>query len=172
MCLRRAETGRWNRREMAKIKTKEETSFFHSTELASLYIMASFLSPKPIPSAYPTQSHIRATFAHLAHGDSAAFYAHVADNVSWTVMGTHLLSGHYGSKAAFLSAVSRIGAVLEGPMELKVRSVIGGEVEAWAVVEMGIEAKLLNGELDLTGRDLREDGGKLANMNDEFRYDV
>jgi len=63
-------------------------------------------------------------------------------------MGTHILSGHYSSKESFLStSVSRIGAVLDGPIKLQVRSIIGGDVEEWAVIEMAAEARCKNGEL-------------------------
>ena len=80
--------------------------------------------------------------------DTAAFYAHVADDVSWTVMGSHALSGKYNSKADFLSnSAGRIGAVIDGPMKLKVKSVIGGDVEEWAVIEMVAEARCKNGEI-------------------------
>ena len=40
-------------------------------------------------------------FAGLEHGDGAAFFSHVADDVDWIVMGTHPLAGHYKSKADF-----------------------------------------------------------------------
>ncbi|KUI69007.1 hypothetical protein VM1G_04337 [Cytospora mali] len=97
-------------------------------------------------AGYPTKARIRQIFAHLTKGDAAAFYTHVADNVSWTVMGTHALSGHYDSKASFLStSVARIGAVLEGPMKLQVRSIIGGDEEEWAVIEMVAQSRCKNG---------------------------
>jgi ketosteroid isomerase-like protein len=42
-------------------------------------------------------------FAGLAQGDGAGFFAHVADDVDWTVMGTHPLAGPYMSKADFVA---------------------------------------------------------------------
>ncbi|KAI1335923.1 hypothetical protein F5Y15DRAFT_419380 [Xylariaceae sp. FL0016] len=97
-------------------------------------------------TAFPTQARIREIFAHLTRGDAPGFYAHVADDVDWTVMGTHALSGHYGDKATFMArSLARIGGVLDGPMKLEVKSVIGGESEAWAVVEMVAEARCKNG---------------------------
>lgn len=99
------------------------------------------------PTGCPPKVRIREIFDHLTQGDAAAFYTHVADNVSWTVMGTHLLSGHYANKATFLStSVARIGAVLEGPMKLQICSIIGGGVdEEWAVVEMQAQSQCKNG---------------------------
>ena len=45
---------------------------------------------------------VREIFRGLETGDGAAFFQHVADNVDWTVMGTHPLAGHYRSKQAFI----------------------------------------------------------------------
>ncbi|OCL15325.1 hypothetical protein AOQ84DRAFT_384117 [Glonium stellatum] len=75
-------------------------------------------------------------FSHLLTGDSAAFYANVADDVVWTVMGeNHPLAGRYISKDQFLrESYDRVGKVLDAPMKLAVRSVIlEGD---WAVVEL------------------------------------
>ena len=86
---------------------------------------------------YPSKPFINEIFSHLAIGDSASFYSHVADDVSWTVMGTHSLSGHYSSKTSFLSSsLSTIANAIDGPLKLRVTSVIGGETEEWAVIEM------------------------------------
>lgn len=52
-------------------------------------------------------------------------------------MGSNALSGHYSSKASFLSSsFNTIAAAIDGPMKLRVRSIIGGETEEWAVVEL------------------------------------
>lgn len=98
-------------------------------------------------SQFPTKKQIRDIFAHLTRGDADAFYKNVAEDVHWTVMGTHALSGSYNSKSSFLStSASRITAVLDGPIKLEIRSVIGGEVEEWAVIEMVANAKCKNGK--------------------------
>ena len=62
---------------------------------------------------------VREIFKGLETGDGAAFFEHVADDVDWTVMGTHPLAGHYQSKKAFragtfakLSQVLPLGAQL------------------------------------------------------------
>ncbi|KAI9744331.1 MAG: hypothetical protein M1818_002483 [Claussenomyces sp. TS43310] len=95
---------------------------------------------------YPSKAHIRDVFAHLTRAEAQEFYKHVADDVDWTVMGTHALSGHYTDKKSFLEkSVARVSAVLEGPLRLRVRNVIGGEVEEWAVVEMTADATCKNG---------------------------
>jgi ketosteroid isomerase-like protein len=58
---------------------------------------------------------VRKIFAGLEHGDGAAFFAHVADDVDWTVMGTHPLAGQYTSKADFIAATfAKLGKVLPG----------------------------------------------------------
>ena len=40
---------------------------------------------------------VRKIFAGLEQGDGAGFFTHVADDVDWTVEGTHPLAGRYRS---------------------------------------------------------------------------
>ena len=40
-----------------------------------------------------TPDYVREIFKGLENGDGAAFFTHVADDVDWTVMGTHPLAG-------------------------------------------------------------------------------
>ncbi|KAI1483969.1 hypothetical protein F4774DRAFT_364149 [Daldinia eschscholtzii] len=97
-------------------------------------------------SPYPTKARVREIFAHLAAGDPVAFYAHIADDVDWTIMGSHALSGHYTDKATLTSkATSRTGGLFEGPVKMRIVDVIGGEVEEWAVVEMALDGICKNG---------------------------
>ena len=72
--------------------------------------------------------------------------ADVADDVEWTVIGSHHLCGHYAGKAAVAAAMAPINAAIERPIKLHVTSIIGGEVESWAVIELVAEAKCKNGE--------------------------
>lgn len=44
---------------------------------------------------------VREIFKGLETGDGAAFFQHVANDVDWTVIGTHPLAAHYSSKKAF-----------------------------------------------------------------------
>jgi uncharacterized protein len=46
--------------------------------------------------------YVREIFKGLEDGDGAAFFTHVADDVDWTVTGTHPLAGRYRSKADFI----------------------------------------------------------------------
>ncbi len=87
---------------------------------------------------------VRSIFAGLEHGDGDAFFAHVADEVDWTVMGTHPLAGHYPSKAAFQAGTfSKLGKVLPDGAQLRVVNVItAGEM---AVVELVSDATARNG---------------------------
>jgi ketosteroid isomerase-like protein len=48
-----------------------------------------------------SSDHVREIFKGLETGDGAAFFEHVADDVDWTVLGTHPLAGHYLGKKAF-----------------------------------------------------------------------
>jgi uncharacterized protein len=74
-------------------------------------------------------------FSGLEHGDGAGFFSHVADDVDWTVMGTHPLAGHYNSKADFTAATfAKLGKVLPDGAQLHVDDLfIAGDV---AIVEL------------------------------------
>jgi ketosteroid isomerase-like protein len=87
---------------------------------------------------------IAALFAHLEHGDGAKFFEHVADDVDWTVEGTHPLAGRYYSKKAFLAGTfEKLARVLPDGAQLSVETVlIDGD---WAVVELHSNATAKNG---------------------------
>lgn len=87
---------------------------------------------------------VRRIFADLEHGDGAAFFAHVADDVDWTVMGTHPLAGHYLSKADFIvGTFAKLGKVLPDGAQLHVDDLnVTGDV---AIVELRSEATAKNG---------------------------
>lgn len=87
---------------------------------------------------------VAALFAHLATGDGAAFFAHVADDVDWTVEGTHPLAGHYRSKQAFrASTFDKLAQVLPEGAELGVEHIlVAGD---WAVVELRSHATARDG---------------------------
>ena len=67
--------------------------------------------------------HRAALFASLESAETQpAFWARVADDVDWTVEGTHALCGRYRSKADFIAATfDRLRGVLVGGATLKVR---------------------------------------------------
>ncbi|MEI8082328.1 MAG: nuclear transport factor 2 family protein [Actinomycetes bacterium] len=77
----------------------------------------------------------RDLFANLAQGRQDQFFAHVADDVDWTVMGTHPLAGRYLSKDAFFSATfARLNPRLREGVVLEVEHVfLDGD---WAIVEL------------------------------------
>ena len=91
-----------------------------------------------------TSDRVREIFKGLENGDGAAFFEHVADNVDWTVMGTHPLAGHYPSKRAFVDATfSKLGKVLPKGAQLRVANeIVAGDT---AVVELVSDATALNG---------------------------
>lgn len=64
-----------------------------------------------------------ALFANLASAETQPkFWDRVADNVDWTVEGTHPLAGRYHSKAEFRAATfTRLEGVLAGGAALEVR---------------------------------------------------
>ena len=87
---------------------------------------------------------VRELFAHLESGEADAFFIHVADDVEWTVMGTHPLAGAYHSKAEFrASTFARLNKVLREGVLLRVTHlIVQGES---AVVELEALSTALNG---------------------------
>ena len=70
-------------------------------------------------------SYVKSLFANLENGNSGAFFEHVADDVSWTVMGTHPLAGHYHTKAYFLEhTFARLDKILKEGVVLRVTNVM------------------------------------------------
>ena len=94
------------------------------------------------------RSHEDAIKVHGLSEDFLAdkpLFAHVADDVQWTVMGTHPLAGEYHSKADFRAhTFARLNTVLREGILLRVTHVIAhGE---WAVVELQALSTALNGK--------------------------
>jgi ketosteroid isomerase-like protein len=91
-----------------------------------------------------TTERVREIFEGLETGDGAAFFQHVADDVDWTVMGTHPLAGHYLSKKAFIEGTfAKLGKVLPQGTELQTEHLIVQGDEA--VVELHSLATAKNG---------------------------
>ena len=90
-------------------------------------------------------SYVRNLFANLESGNSDAFFEHVADDVDWTVMGTHPLAGTYHTKADFIAhTFARLNKILKEGVVLRVTNVlVDGES---AAVEMESLSTALNGK--------------------------
>ena len=87
---------------------------------------------------------VRKIFEGLENGDGAAFFQHVADDVDWTVMGTHPLAGHYSSKKAFIEGTfAELGRVLPQGAQLHVEHLLVKDNQA--VVELRSLATAKNG---------------------------
>ena len=89
-------------------------------------------------------SRVRDIFKSLVAGNGGEFFTHVADNVDWTVEGTHPLAGHYRSKADLLShTFEKLAKVLQQGAQLQVQhALVSGD---WAVVELRSLASAQNG---------------------------
>jgi uncharacterized protein len=91
-----------------------------------------------------SEKQVRDIFRGLENGDGAAFFAHVADDVDWTVMGTHPLAGHYAGKQAFIRGTfAKLNRVLPLGAQLHVEHVITHDDQA--VVELHSLAIAKNG---------------------------
>src|SRR6202046_5194448 len=91
-----------------------------------------------------TSAHVREIFKGLEQGDGNAFFVHVADDVDWTVMGTHPLAGHYRSKADFIAGTfTKLGQVLPQGTQLHLEYLIVKGDQA--VVELHSLATARNG---------------------------
>jgi ketosteroid isomerase-like protein len=91
-----------------------------------------------------TSDRVRNIFKGLENGDGAAFFEQVADDVDWTVMGTHPLAGVYPSKKAFIAGTfAKLGQVLPQGAQLHVENVVVQDDEA--VVELHSLATAKNG---------------------------
>jgi uncharacterized protein len=92
----------------------------------------------------PTLAQVRDIFKNLEAGDGAAFFTHVADDVDWTVEGTHPLAGHYRSKADFVAhTFEKLNKVLPQGTQLYVEHALVSD--DWAVVELHSLATAKNG---------------------------
>ena len=91
-----------------------------------------------------TEEYVRSVFKGLESGDGASFFKHVADDVDWTVEGTHPLAGHYKSKADFIAGTfDKLEKVLPGGAQLVVENLVVKDDQA--VVELHSLATAKNG---------------------------
>jgi uncharacterized protein len=91
-----------------------------------------------------TPDRVREIFKGLENGDGAAFFAQVAEDVDWTVMGTHPLAGHYRSKKDFIEGTfAKLGQVLPQGAQLQMEHLLVKDDQA--VVELHSLATARNG---------------------------
>ena len=91
-----------------------------------------------------TPERVRQIFKGLEKGDGADFFKSVAQDVDWTVMGTHPLAGHYRSKNDFIAGTfAKLAQVLPQGAQLQVEHLIVKDDEA--VVELHSLATAKNG---------------------------
>jgi ketosteroid isomerase-like protein len=91
-----------------------------------------------------TSDRVREIFKGLENGDAGDFFKYVADDVDWTVMGSHPLAGHYLSKKDFIAGTfSKLGKVLPKGAQLHTEHLLVQDDEA--VVELHSLATAKNG---------------------------
>lgn len=95
------------------------------------------------PATNPvTGEYVRDLFSGLENGNGAAFFEHVAEDVDWTVMGTHPLAGHYLSKADFIAGTfDKLAQVLPHGAQLTVEHLLVSADQAVVELRSGATAK-------------------------------
>jgi uncharacterized protein len=89
--------------------------------------------------------YVRSLFANLENGRPEAFFDHVAQDVIWTVTGTHPLAGTYHTKDDFLAhTFARLDKLLKEGVVLRVTNLlVDGDT---AAVELESLSTALNGK--------------------------
>jgi hypothetical protein len=83
-----------------------------------------------------TADYVRDLFGNLETGKLERFFSRVADDVDWTVMGTHPLAGHYTSKSELIERTfARIERIMKEGIVLKVNHVVVSGDEASVEME-------------------------------------
>src|SRR5580698_8830583 len=91
-----------------------------------------------------SENRISLTIDDFFGNGGLQFFAHVADDVDWIVMGTHPLAGHYRSKKAFIAGTfDKLAQVLPQGAQLQVEYLIVKDDQA--VVELHSLATAKNG---------------------------
>ena len=92
-----------------------------------------------------TIEYVEKLFLNLSTGNSRLFFENVADDVQWTVAGTHPMAGVYKTKTDFLAhTFQRLNKLLTGELVLNVDHVtVSGDT---AVVEMTSASTARNGK--------------------------
>ena len=90
-------------------------------------------------------NYVESLFANLENGKSGSFFEYVADDVKWTVMGTHPLAGTYHTKDDFIShTFARLDKILKEGVLLRVTNIlVDGDS---AAVEMESLSTALDGK--------------------------
>lgn len=91
-----------------------------------------------------TVKQVENLFKYLETGENELFFEQVAENVKWTVMGTHPLAGSYHNKQDFIShTFERLNRILNDGVVLKTSNILVSEDTA--VLEMESLSTALNG---------------------------
>jgi hypothetical protein len=75
--------------------------------------------------AMTAKQFVTSLFEAWQQGDSAPFFAALADDVQWTAIGDTPISGHFTSRAQYEEQVyRRLFAVIKGPINCQVRRIV------------------------------------------------
>ncbi|PYI09481.1 hypothetical protein BO78DRAFT_415756 [Aspergillus sclerotiicarbonarius CBS 121057] len=97
---------------------------------------------------YPSTTQITNIWEKLISGDSVSFISHFRPMLSWTIMGTHPLAGHYDKLSLFIvNGQQRLYNSLSGEPTYTLVNVVGGCESEWSVQEMRMQATAKNGRI-------------------------
>ncbi|RAK96484.1 uncharacterized protein BO80DRAFT_366248 [Aspergillus ibericus CBS 121593] len=105
--------------------------------------------PHPRTSCpYPSTTDITTIWNKLISGNPAGFISHFRPFLSWTVMGSHPLAGHYEKLSLFIvNSEGRLYNALAGQPTYTLVNVVGGCESEWSVQEMRMQAVAKNGRI-------------------------
>ncbi|KAH7357517.1 hypothetical protein BKA66DRAFT_612629 [Pyrenochaeta sp. MPI-SDFR-AT-0127] len=94
----------------------------------------------------PSLEKIRAIFDTIGQGNMPGFFAHVDDNVEWTVKGTFCpISGQYKSKEAFHNGTKALSSTWATPLKLVVQDIVHDGRNKAAVELKAVDVKCKDG---------------------------
>ncbi|PWY81730.1 hypothetical protein BO94DRAFT_587433 [Aspergillus sclerotioniger CBS 115572] len=107
------------------------------------------LTPAPEKQCpYPSTTQITTIWNKLITGNSLGFISHFRPLLSWTIMGTHPLAGHYDKLSLFIvNGQLRLYNSLGTKPIYTLVNVVGGCENEWSVQEMRMQATAKNGRI-------------------------
>jgi hypothetical protein len=121
----------------------------NSTHPANAAVNCTATYPDTPNTPYPNQKQICDTFSLLtSSAHPFDFFTKVAEDVLWTIEGSHPLAGTYNNRTVLVATFSRIDETgsAANPLAVSLVNIIGGGDEMWSVEELHVQGICRNGE--------------------------